>query len=332
MNVAVYYDNNKCPNVKDVVQHLVRPMLEYERLSTIPDPDAASSTRPPTRTIDPFDLVRHEVISGDNNQVTNSAIMNHLHDSFMERERIPASSKDDSLTSKSDLPWWEILIIENKGLHGQSAVVLRMHHCLADGFYMVNLFENIITYDGTPLVSRISRPTIHASKTSPKPKPDLSLLSFLREGMHVLTLPVSRHDDDNAFSKHNRNGTSTSTGTGTSVTNSGNMKHSGNRSCIIFPRVPLDFVKKLKSAAGVTVNDIIMTAVSQAIHDYCVSQDCFVLASGNNISNSDNNKNKSSIQCRALMPVTLPRPQSELNDMSLALRNTWCMVSTDMGV
>jgi hypothetical protein len=46
MNVAVYYDNNKCPNVKDVVQHLVRPMLEYERLSTIPDPDAASSTRP----------------------------------------------------------------------------------------------------------------------------------------------------------------------------------------------------------------------------------------------------------------------------------------------
>jgi diacylglycerol O-acyltransferase len=32
------------------------------------------------------------------------------------------------------------------------------------------------------------------------------------------------------------------------------------------------------------------------------------------------------------MPVALPRPQSELNDKSLALRNTWCMVSTDMGV
>jgi hypothetical protein len=164
-------------------------MLEYERLSTIPDPDAAFST-PPAKTIDPFDLVRHEVVSGDNtlDQATNSAIMNHLHDSF-----------------QSDLPWWEILIIENKGgLQGHSAVVLRMHHCLADGLSMVNLFEKIITYeDGTPLVSRISKPTtVHnTSKTnaSPKPKLDLSLWSFLREAMHVLTLPASRHDDDIAF-------------------------------------------------------------------------------------------------------------------------------------
>jgi diacylglycerol O-acyltransferase len=115
------------------------------------------------------------------------------------------------------------------------------------------------------------------------------------------------------------------------------MKHSGNRSCIIFPNVPLDLIKNLKSAAGVTVNDIIMTAVSQAIHDYCTSQDCPVLlataSSTNNSSKSNNSKSKSAIiQCRALMPVALPRPSSELNDKSLALRNTWCMVSADMGV
>jgi NRPS condensation-like uncharacterized protein len=67
---------------------------------------------------------------------------------------------------------------------------------------------------------------------------------------------------------------STSTNMDTSGANNGKMKHSRNQSCIIFPRAPLDFVKKLKSAAGVTVNDIIMTAVSQAIHDYSASQDC----------------------------------------------------------
>jgi diacylglycerol O-acyltransferase len=309
MNVAVYYDRHNCPNKENVVEHLVKPMLEYERLSTIPDPVSASS-RPPARAINPTDLIRLLVVSedDDNNQALNNAIMNHLHDSFMDRQ-------------DSDLPWWEILIIENKG-KGQSAIVLRMHHCLADGYSMVNLFEKIITYeDGTPLVSRMSKPT-PTSNTPPKPKskPNYSLCSFLREAIHSLTLSASRYDDAIAFSKHNR----------TSPSN-GKMKHSGNRSYVMFPSVPLDFVKKLKSAAGVTVNDIIMTAVSQAIHDYCISQDCPALLASNTTNNSKS-KSKSSIQCRALMPVALPRPQAELNDKSLALRNTWTMVSADMGV
>jgi hypothetical protein len=318
MNVAVYYDTNNCPSVKDVVEHLIQPMLEYERLSTIPDPVAASS-RPSVRAIDPTDLVRVLVVSGRDNQVVNDVIMNHLHDSFVERS-----------VADKDLPWWEILVIENQG-QGPSAVVLRMHHCLADGYSMVNLFEKIITYeDGTPLVSRMSMPTptkANSTNTSPEPKPkpkqkpNFSLWSFLREAWHVLTLSASRYDDAIAFSKHTIHKHATE-----------QMKHSGNRSCIIFPNVPLDFVKKLKSAAGVTVNDIIMTAVSQAIHDYCQSQDCSVLLASTASSTNTSTKSKSAIQCRALMPVALPRPSSELNDKSLALRNTWCMVSADMGV
>lgn len=321
MNVAVYYDTKNCPSVKDVVEHLIQPMLAYERLSTIPDPDAASSRPPAKIPIDPTDLARRLVVSGDT-QVVNDVIMNHLHDSFAERS-----------VADKDLPWWEILVIENQVQRGQSAVVLRMHHCLADGYSMVNLFEKIITYeDGTPLVSRMSMPapTSKPSNTSsppkPKYKPNFSLWSFLREVWHVLTLSASRFDDPIAFSKHTRKTT-------------GQMKHSGNRSCIMFPSVPLDFVKKLKSAAGVTVNDIIMTAVSQAIHDYCISQDCPVLmATASSKTSSTNSKSdnisnpKSTIQCRALMPVALPRPSSELNDKALALRNTWCMVSADMGV
>jgi hypothetical protein len=328
INVAVYYENQNCPSIENVVEHLIQPMLEYERLSTIPDPKNGSS-RLPTKVIDPTDLVRLLVVSGDNNEALNDAIMSHLHDSFSTVERAQ---------SDKDLPWWEILIFENQGHQqqgGQSAVLLRMHHCLADGYSMVNLFEKIITYeDGTPLVSRMSSmptPTPNTPAPKPKPKkPNFSLWSFLREAWHVLTLSASRYDDTIAFSKHNNRNSNN----GTSGENK--MKHSRNRSCIIFPDVPLDFVKKLKSAAGVTVNDIIMTAVSQAIHDYCKSQDCPVLAaSASSIDTNDSTNTKSkqaSIQCRALMPVALPRPSSELNDKSLALRNTWCMVSADMGV
>jgi hypothetical protein len=85
-------------------------------------------------------------------------------------------------------------------------------------------------------------------------------------------------------------------------------------------------VKKLKSAAGVTVNDITMTAVSQSIHDCCKGQDFPALAPSIN----NNSQSKSSIQFRVFMPIDLPRPPSELNDKSLASRNTWCMLSADM--
>jgi hypothetical protein len=196
MNVAVYYDRQNCPSVEQVVEHLIKPMLEYERLSTIPDPVSASS-RPPATALDPIDLVRRLVVSGDN-QVVNDVIMNHLHDSFVERS-----------VADKDLPWWEILVIENQG-QGQSAVVLRMHHCLADGYSMVNLFEKIITCeDGTPLVSRTSMPTPTSkpsdtsSPPKPKQKPYFSPWSFLREAWHALTLSASRFDDGIAFSKHN---------------------------------------------------------------------------------------------------------------------------------
>jgi hypothetical protein len=61
--------------------------------------------------------------------------MNHLHDSFVERSSAADKDKAKDKAKAKDLPWWEILIIENQSQSGQSAVVLRMHHhCLADGY------------------------------------------------------------------------------------------------------------------------------------------------------------------------------------------------------
>ena len=64
-----------------------------------------------------------------------------------------------------------------------------------------------------------------------------------------------------------------------------------------------------------------MTAVSQAIHDYCRTQKDEVLA-----------KRGPDTQCRALLPVGFPRSPNELNDPVTAMRNIWCMVSCDLGV
>jgi hypothetical protein len=77
----------------------------------------------------------------------------------------------------------------------------------------------------------------------------------------------------------------------------------------------------LKNAAHVTLNDIVYTALSQAIHDYCQKHEDNVLR-----------KKGSKVQFRALMPFAFPRPSSETSDPQLALRNKWVFVSSDMGL
>jgi hypothetical protein len=173
----------------------------------------------------------------------------------------------------------------------------------------VNVFENIVTYDdGTPVTALLNfTATKQQKQQTPKQRWFLlTVWSYIRETVRVLTLGLTPYDDDTAFSKSTH----------------GSMVYSGKRSYVIFPSVSLDFIKQLKNAArGITVNDVLMTAVSQAIYDYCKSQNCPIVSS-----------KAKKIQCRALLPVAFPRSQQEMKDVSAALRNKWCFVSTDLGL
>lgn len=88
--------------------------------------------------------------------------------------------------------------------------------------------------------------------------------------------------------------------------------HSGKRTFVMLDPMPLDFIKELKNAANVTINDIIFSCLSQAIHDYLLEQDCPVLdAQGDKL------------QCRALIPVGIPPSDAVAQDKSRILRNKW---------
>mmetsp|Transcript_11093 Transcript_11093/g.24052 ORF Transcript_11093/g.24052 Transcript_11093/m.24052 type:complete len:530 (+) Transcript_11093:73-1662(+) len=296
INAAVYFDDNNCPLAKDVAQMIIKPLLEYERLSHVPDLENRIC-RPSSHgggTINPMDLIRILAIKGDE-KLTNETILEHCQDCLGE--------------GRGDLPWWEILIIRNSG-SGPSACVVRIHHVIGDGLALVAAFDKILTNeDGAPLRSRAFRSSASSGLDNIIKKKKANMLStiwsLVQATGHVLTLRATKYDDDTLFSKMNHS----------------KMKHSGKREAVIFPTVPLGFVKNLKSAAGVTVNDILMTAVSQAIHDYCESRGDEVLAAKGN-----------SIQCRGLLPVGFPRSEDVLNDKYAAMRNIWCMVSCDMGV
>eukprot|EP00571_Detonula_confervacea_P010981 CAMPEP_0172303904 /NCGR_PEP_ID=MMETSP1058-20130122/5406_1 /TAXON_ID=83371 /ORGANISM="Detonula confervacea, Strain CCMP 353" /LENGTH=505 /DNA_ID=CAMNT_0013014941 /DNA_START=251 /DNA_END=1768 /DNA_ORIENTATION=- len=297
INASVYFDNNNCPSSQDVAEMIVRPLLDYERMSHVPDLDNRKCRPSSHGDVQPMDLIRELSINGDE-KLLNQTIVEHCQDTLG--------------SGRGDLPWWEILIIRNEdGSDGPSACVIRVHHVIGDGLALVAAFNKLLTTeDGKPIDSPLSfKSSASSSSGGGKKKAKKGILStiwsLIQATGHCLTLGATKYDDDTVFSKMNHS----------------KMKHSGKREAVMFPTVPLDFVKKLKSAAGVTVNDILMTAVSQAIHDYCKSQNDEVLA-----------EKGSDIQCRGLLPVGFPRSQDELNDKYTAMRNMWCMVSCDIGV
>jgi hypothetical protein len=276
---------NDCPSPQAVVDQIVKRFLEYERFAIIPEPEQGTSRYCP-KDLDPNRLVRHIVIKGDK-ELTLETLNEHLFD--------PVSESDD-------LPWWEVLIIENKG-RGESACVLRIHHCLADGISMLHVVEDIITQvDGSP-VEPILPVGIH--KKFRVKVPFLKLLwSSLKAVVEVLTLSMTAHDDDTVFSITNKD-----------------MVHTGNRTFVMLKAIPLDFVKELKNKACVTINDIMFSVLSQTIHDFLEEQNCPVFRDRGE-----------KLQCRALLPVGIPPSADVAQDKTRILRNKWVLASADLNV
>ena len=64
---------------------------------------------------------------------------------------------------------------------------------------------------------------------------------------------------------------------------------------VVFEDIPLEFVKVIKDKANASLNDILMTALSQAIHDFCTHHSCPVIR-----------QIGEKTLCRALMIVGFP--------------------------
>ena len=138
---------------------------------------------------------------------------------------------------------------------------------------------------------------------------------MLREMARVntLLLGLSHCDDDTRFFRPNERRLLQRRNKKKSIS------HQQRRDCVLFPSIPLSFLKDLKNAAGVSVNDIMMTAVSEAIHQYC-----------NEVEGEENVS--ANTQCRAFLPVSFPRDPNEFEDTTTALRNNFCLMSVDMAI
>jgi len=204
------------------------------------------------------------------------------------------------------LPWWEFLVFKNissKG--GPSAVLFRIEHCMGDGMALAKLFEGLITKEsGDPVGALLPSNKQTAGNKQQRPSRLKSFFQSFPAFGKVLSLPTSKFDHDTAFSKSRKK----------------SMVYSGNRRIVVFPTAPLSFIKDLKNAQQVTVNDILLTALSMAISRYNDYQGC----------NMKDRKGEK-LRCRALLPVALPRPSADMEDKSKALSNKWVFVSVKLG-
>jgi hypothetical protein len=288
INAVLVFDDDDRPSVDEIVEHCVTMLLGYDRFSSIFD--RASNLA----------HSKHEGPLAD-------APRGHL------------------------LPWWEFVLFENTStssgtkIKGKSAVIWRIHHSLGDGISLVQVVEemffNAKTGQKLGAPSNNSSPVDISKKFQIRRSPFEWIFQSIKAVYTVLALPISKFDDPTMFHE-------------TPISSSPHdMVYSSKQAIIPFRSISLEFVKRLKNAASmttfsddananrknVTVNDVLFTVVSQALHDYLKEEKDTTLESKGD-----------DLMCRTLLPVALPRPKTD--DKSRILRNMWCFISCDLSV
>jgi WS/DGAT/MGAT family acyltransferase len=193
-------------------------------------------------------------------------------------------------------PLWEIWLVE--GLSGDRfAVITKIHHCMIDGMAGVDLATILLSPDPN---AGVPEPTRYV------PRPEPSPAELLRhEVAHRVNLPRRslrdlrslRSETDDLREELRARGRAVLQLLGwlrpTSETpiNGDNSPHRR----LDWLTTPLDDVKRVRKAAGCSVNDVVLTVVSGAMRDYLVHR----------------NADPGRIEFRISAPVSVRRDQDQ---------------------
>jgi diacylglycerol O-acyltransferase len=206
---------------------------------------------------------------------------------------------------KQDRPLWAIHLIE--GSDGGSAIVSRLHHCIADGFALAHAMIKLADReDGTPmgdamtpadqgeheplldvLVHEANEIARHPSHALDLAKQGAALAKSLG---HLLFVPFNRR----TFLK---------------------KKLSGKRLMAWSSELDLDTIKKIGKSRGATVNDVLLGAMTGALRRF--------LAEGGEAVDE--------FMIRAIIPVNL-RPIHRIEEMDDSMGNRFGLVFLDLPI
>ena len=180
-------------------------------------------------------------------------------------------------------PLWQIHVVEN--YVGGPVLIIRIHHCIADGIALVQLFLSLT--DPTPE----SRPSARKPETWKKRRASESMLfqrlidparegldfathlgqQMIEEGSKILQNPEIVGDYAQEANEIVRELVHSLTLENDPVTRF--KKQLGTRKMVAWAEpLPLDEVKAVSKAFGCTVNDVLIAAATGALRQYMISE------------------------------------------------------------
>jgi hypothetical protein len=210
-----------------------------------------------------------------------------------------------SISDSGGRPLWKLYRIINKDSSQPSVVLFRIHHSIGDGISLVGTIVNLFE-DANGEKLKIDIPEkMGGQRESSSGLSASKIVEFVSSTFEVLTLPNSRYDSDIAFTDPNKK----------------KLVFSPSRKTIYFPTLKLSFIKQIKNRAGVTINDVLLTATAGAIRRYSILKGDPAFFSRHP---------QGAVSCRALIPLAFPRSKSDLNSSTRSLRNLWSFVSAPL--
>jgi len=206
-----------------------------------------------------------------------------------------------------NIPLWQFVRIVNSNEAGLSALIIRIHHVIGDGVGLVATMSKMFIDEVTGETLALEIAENMRSSSSKSIKKQVSIFSvivdFISSTFAVFALGLSRFDTILKFGAQNR----------VNVTMANTTRKS-----VILPTINLEFIKAIKNAANVTINDVLLTVTGGVIEKYC------------KIKGDPSFNKRSSVFNRVLMPIAFPRPKSELENPMTALSNKWVFISASM--
>lgn len=203
------------------------------------------------------------------------------------------------IDEKERKPLWRFIRIENS--NGMSGLMIRIHHSIGDGISLIGAIGRVFEKEnGDPFSIEVPE------RAGGGVNLQSQIGKWISGFFEVATLPNTKYDSNIKFTNPNKP----------------KMAMTPKRKTVVFPTLTLDFYKALKNNAGVTVNDVMLALMSGAIRKYCLLKKDPLLGG----------PESSFPMNRALLPVAFPRPRSETNSSSKAMRNLWSFVSAPMPI
>ena len=289
IHALISFSSSDLPTKDQVCKELVPKFLKIYRMRGIPVCVDKKWSFDPCKNINNDDMVRVVDVDCDDIQDLGQEAQNLVEYEVRSPDR--------------NLPWWEFVLLRNhSGVLDESMLVLRVDHAIGDGLTIGKLCTSILKFEDGSTVEDLIPEKMRLSKEDSELRAEgKSVRSWFRmlgitisALLKVVLLPVTRYDHSIAFAK--------------GVVGK-NAKDTRRRKLIIFDQVPLNFVRDIKAKADISFNDVLVVALSQAIHDFCHYNDCPVIK-----------KHGAKTCCRATMTYGFPSNHDDLDDL---LHNRW---------